>query len=67
MQRELAIALCGAAASHYVLHAGDLIRRCLGKEVIHVSLSPVRGFSEGVDHLERELGRGARLTLVQGD
>lgn len=37
-------------------------RRLLRKEVIHVSLSPCRGEAEGVDHLERRLDRGTRLT-----
>ena len=56
------MALCSACDASYLVRAGGFVPVFVRKEVIHVSLSPVRGFSEGVDHLEHEFVRGKRLT-----
>src|SRR5689334_6425119 len=55
-------ATCGASSLAYLLNRNRRRSPALRKEVIHVSLSPCRGVSEGVDHLERRLDWGTRLT-----
>src|SRR5258708_2175716 len=52
---------CGPALLAYLEGVTGGGRRLLRKEVIHVSLSPYRGVSDGVDHLERRLDWGTRL------
>src|SRR5688500_2334714 len=53
---RLSYVLFRLTAAHY-LPRTDSVVGLLRKEVIHVSLSLVRGIVAGLDHLERELGR----------
>jgi hypothetical protein len=63
MQRVLAMTLFTPGVGAYLTCSGAL-PGCLGKEVIHVSLSLCRGIVAGLDHLERKLDWGTRLILA---
>lgn len=64
MQYALAKRLFSGASHPYLRGSGDRRRALfLRKEVIHVSLSPVRGLSEHTGRLERKLLGACALTV----